>query len=196
MGVDKFLKLVGPEFKFKQFKNENHNSVGGPTYDWALQDIFKIWKANKPFFDSSKELKEYKNKVHSYYKLSFPLADGVLYNTVIHILKDKDEELANVKALIDEFYPTSKSYLISLLASNYINSKNYDQAREIIIKELQENPNSFELYEKLAEVNSGREDMIQFKENLQKAIKLANAQKVRQWRIDEIIDLSEISKEL
>ncbi len=193
MGVEKFLKLVGTEFQFKQFENENHNSVGAPTYEWALQDIFKMWKVNKTYFDSSKELKEYKDKVSSYYNLSLPVADGVLYNTVIYILKDKDEELAKVKAIIDESYPTSKPYLISLLASNYIKSKNYEQARKIIINGLNENPDSFELYEKLAEVDFRQEDMKQFKEDFQKAISLAKAQKVRKWRIDEIIDLSEIS---
>ncbi len=193
MGVEKFLKLVGPEFQFKQFENENHNSVGAPTYEWALQDIFKMWKVNKTYFDSSKELKEYKDKVSSYYNLSLPVADGVLYNTVIYILKDKDGELAKVKAIIDESYPTSKPYLISLLASNYIKSKNYEQARKIIINGLKENPDSFELYEKLAEVDLRQEDMKHFKEDFQKAISLAKAQKVRQWRIDEIIDLSEIS---
>ena len=193
MGVEKFLKLVGTEFQFKQFENENHNSVGVPTYEWALQDIFKMWKVNKTYFDSSKELKEYKDKVSSYYNLSLPVADGVLYNTVIYILKDKDEELAKVKAIIDESYPTSKPYLISLLASNYIKSKNYEQARKIIINGLNENPDSFELYEKLAEVDFRQEDMKQFKEDFQKAISLAKAQKVRKWRIDEIIDLSEIS---
>ena len=193
MGVEKFLKLVGTEFQFKQFENENHNSVGVPTYEWALQDIFKMWKVNKTYFDSSKELKEYKDKVSSYYNLSLPVADGVLYNTVIYILKDKDGELAKVKAIIDESYPTSKPYLISLLASNYIKSKNYEQARKIIINGLKENPDSFELYEKLAEVDLRQEDMKHFKEDFQKAISLAKAQKVRQWRIDEIIDLSEIS---
>lgn len=193
MGVKKFLKLVGPEFQFKQFENENHNSVGVPTYEWALQDIFTMWKVDKTYFDSSRELKEYRDKVSSYYNLSLPLADGVLYNTVIYILKDKDEELAKVKTIIDESYPTSKPYLISLLASNHIKSKNYDQARKIIKNGLNENPNSFELYEKLAEVDFRQEDMKQFKEDFQKAINLAKAQKVRQWRIDEIIDLTEIS---
>lgn len=193
MGVEKFLKLVGPEFKFKQFENENHNSVGAPTYEWALQDIFKIWKVDKTYFDSSKEFKDYKDKVSSYYKLSLPVADGALYNTVIYILKDKEEELAKVKEIVDNSYPNSKPYLISLLATNYIKSKNYEQARKIIINGLNENPDSFELYEKLAEVDSRQENMEQFKEDYKKAIRLAKAQKVRQWRIDEIIDLSEIS---
>ena len=193
MGVEKFLKLVGPEFQFKQFENENHNSVGAPTYKWALKDIFKIWKVDKTYFDSSKEFEEYRDKVSSYYKLSLPVADGVLYNTVIYILKDKEEELAKVKEIVDNSYPNSKPYLISLLASNYIKSKNYEQARKLIVKGLNENPDSFELYEKLAEVDLGQEDMKQFKEDFQKAISLAKAQKVRQWRIDEILDLSEVS---
>ena len=193
MGVEKFLKLVGPEFQFKQFENENHNSVGAPTYKWALKDIFKIWKVDKTYFDSSKEFEEYRDKVSSYYKLSLPVADGVLYNTVIYILKDKEEELAKVKEIADNSYPNSKPYLISLLASNYIKSKNYEQARKMIVKGLNENPDSFELYEKLAEVDLRQEDIKQFKEDFQKAISLAKAQKVRQWRIDEILDLSEVS---
>lgn len=193
MGVEKFLKLVGPEFKFKQFENENHNSVGAPTYEWALQDIFKIWKVDKTYFDSYKEFKDYKDKVSSYYKLSLPVADGVLYNTVLYILKDKEEELDKVEEIINNSYPNSKAYLISLLATNYIKSKNYEQARKIILNGLNENPDSFELYEKLAEVDLRQEEMKQFKENFQKAISLAKAQNVRQWRIDEIKDLSEIS---
>ena len=193
MGIEKFLKLVGPEFKFKQFENENHNSVGAPTYEWALQDIFKIWKVDKTYFDSSKEFKDYKDKVSSYYKLSVPVADGVLYNTVLYILKDNEEELNKVKEIVDNSYPNSKAYLISLLATNYIKSKNYEQARKIIINGLNENPDSFELYEKLAEVDLRQEEMKQFKEDFQKAISLAKAQNVRQWRIDEIKDLSKSS---
>ena len=50
MGVDKFLEVVKDNnisdsvFKFKHFPDENHNSVGLPTYLWALKDIFIPWK--------------------------------------------------------------------------------------------------------------------------------------------------------
>ena len=195
MGVEKFLKLVGPEFKFKEFDNENHNSVGAPTYEWALKDIFEIWKVDKTYFDSSEELKEYNQKVVTHYNYQIPIADGVLYNTVIYILKDKAKELEKVKTIIDNSYPNSKPYLISLLASNLIKSEKYEQARIILENGLIENPNSFELYEKLAEVDLKQDKIQQFKEDFHKAINLAKAQKVRQWRIDEIKDLSEMSNQ-
>jgi hypothetical protein len=191
MGVEEFLKLVGPEFKFKQFEKENHNSVGAPTYEWALQDIFKVWKNDKTYFDSAKELEEYENKNSSFYNIPLPVADGVLYNTIIYVLKDKPKELEKVKNIITNKYPNSAAYLTTLLATNNIKEHNYKEAKNIILESLNGHPESFELYEKLAEINLSQDNTEKFKEKIQKALSLAKKQGVRQWRIEEIKDIME-----
>ena len=186
MGVKEFLKLVGPEFKFKQFENENHNSVGAPTYKWALQDIFKVWKYDKKYFESASKMEEYHDSCSSFYNISLPMADAILYNTVIHVLKDQPKELEKVKLIIDENYPNSKAYLITLLASNALNQEDFEKAEDILVEGLQQYPDSFEIYEKLAEVHRAQEKNEKYQVEIQKAYDLAIEQNVRQWRIEEI----------
>lgn len=194
MGVKEFLKLVGSEFKFKQFENENHNSVGSPTYKWALRDIFKVWKFDKKYFDSASELEQYHNSSSSFYNVPLPIADGVLYNTIIHVLKDQPKELKEIELIVDEDYPNSKAYLITLLASNAMNQEDFEKAENLLVEGLQEFPDSFEIYEKLAEVHLAQEKNKEYQEEIQKAYDLAKEQNVRQWRIEEIKVLMDYEK--
>lgn len=191
MGVKEFLKLVGPEYKFKQFENENHNSVGAPTYKWALRDIFKNWKFDKKYFDSSKELADYQKEISSSFSIPLPLAESNLYNTVVYILKDKPEELQKIKAIIHNYYPNSETYLSTLLATIAIDNNNYEKATSIINDGLKKHPDSFELYEKLAEVHFKEKKIQASQEEINKAIYLANKQSLRQWRINQLQDLKD-----
>ncbi len=186
MGVKEFLELVGPEFKFKQFENENHNSVGAPTYKWALQDIFKVWKFEKKYFDSASELEQYQSRSSSFYDIPLPIADGILYITIIHVLKDQPQELEQVTRIINDNYPNSKAYLITLLATNAINEQDFEKAENLLMESLQQYPDSFEIYEKLAEVHLAQQKNKKYQVEIQKAYDLAKEQGVRQWRIEEI----------
>ncbi|APG59876.1 alpha/beta hydrolase-fold protein [Christiangramia salexigens] len=191
MGVKEFLELVGPEFKFKQFEHENHNSVGAPTYEWALKDIFKVWKNDKKYFESADELVKYQSLNSSNYDVSLPVSEAILYNTVIYILNDKPEELEKIRHIISENYPGSEAYFITLLATIHINAQDFQKARDLLLESLKLHPESFELYEKLAEVDLHLEEKKRAKEKIQKALGLAKDQGVRQWRIDEIKALKE-----
>ncbi|MFD1094697.1 alpha/beta hydrolase-fold protein [Salegentibacter chungangensis] len=199
MGVKEFLEVAGPEFKFRKFERENHNSVGAPTYKWALRDIFKEWKIEKPYFESAEELEKYISKNASAFDIPLPIAEAVLYNSVVYVLKDQPEELAKIKDLVSANYPNSEAFLASLFAANAIRDKNYDEAEAILKESLEEHPGSFELYEKLAEVHLKKEQIQTAQEEINKAIRLAEDQKLRLWRIEELRDLenkieAEVSK--
>lgn len=181
MGVQEFLKFTGPEFKFKQFENENHNSVGAPTYEWALQDIFKIWKNEKLYFDSSKELVSYQELNASAFPVSLPISDGVLYNSVVYFLKDKPKELAKIREIIATDYPDSDAYFTSLLAINAIKSKDFAKAEELVNQGLEKHPDSFELHEKLAEVYLNQNKIQESQKEVEVSVALAKKQNIILW---------------
>lgn len=188
MGVQEFLKITGPEFKFKQFENENHNSVGAPTYEWALKDIFKDWRIEKMYFDSAKGLAAYQKQSSAAYPVALPISDGVLYNSVVYFLKDKSKELEKIRAIISADYPDSDAYFTSLLGTEAIKNKDYKKAEELVKQGLEIHPNSFELHEKLAKAYLYQDEITKSREEVKTAIALAQKQKVRQWRIAEIGD--------
>ena len=189
MGVKEFLKIVKNGFEFKQFENENHNSVGAPTYKWALNEIFKHWQVKELYFNSEKELQAYHKKLTEFYPQTFKLANGILYNTVIYILKDKEDELLKIQLFIQDKFPASYDYFNSLLISNYIKSKEYDKAHNIIQSSLKEYPESFLTYQKLAELQLLEKETGKAKISIEKAILLAKKQQIRQWQINELTEL-------
>jgi predicted alpha/beta superfamily hydrolase len=184
MGVKEFLKFTNSSFKFKQFENENHNSVGEPTYKWALGSIFKNWRVEKLYFDSADELQTAYDKAKNTYGTTFNMPNGILYNTVMYILNKKEAELLKLKALVEKLYPQSSAYYNMLLGSNYIKNDDYVKAEAVLM----EAPNSFEVCQKLAELKLAQKNSETANKWIEKAITIGKQQNARQWQLNELLE--------
>ncbi|WP_189342872.1 alpha/beta hydrolase-fold protein [Ulvibacter litoralis] len=191
MEVASFLKHTNDGFKFKQFEEENHNSVGEPTYKWALKAIFKTWKTEQPFFDSSESFITHYNKVKSHYNTTFNIPNGVLGYTH-YKLKSKEAEIKKIQEFVSESYPASLPYFNTLIAANYLEYKAYEKAETLLTETLKQYPNSFEVLQKLSEVNKELNKLPEAKTHIETAIRSAKEQQARQWQINELLEAKEM----
>lgn len=193
MGVTEFLAYTNYDYKFKHFPLESHNSVGEPTYNWALKSIFKTWKVDSLYFNSEHELKEYTQAVDNSYSQRFDIPHGVWYYTVRYILKEDLEELAKIQKFVKQNYPFSYAYFVSLLAENNSEKGAYQIAENLIKECLKEYPTSVELSHKLAEINEKQAKYTESILWINKAIEDAKDQNYRQWQINELLEARELT---
>jgi len=174
-------------FKFHKFPQENHNSVGAPTYKWALNDIFKNWKNSKMYFDSPSELENYTKKTKEYYGNTFNLTSGALANTVKYILKDNQKALEEIKPIIKFNYPESVSYYYALLSDNAVDKKEYKLAKKALQQSLENDSMYYKSYYKLALIAQKQQEQQLADSLLKKSRRIAIKQNVRQWELNELI---------
>lgn len=177
-------------FKFKQFPSENHNSVGSPTYVWALKDIFKTWKGEQEYFNSSKELKVYNSNVLNKYGNSFNMQNGVLGYT-IYTLQDNPTELKNIQIELLESYPNSVGYFNNQCAERLIKKDQKEQAEKLLNETIKEFPDSYESYNALAKLKIENKEFYIADSLINKALQISQFQKLRQWQINELIETKE-----
>ncbi len=201
MGVDEFLDVVKKNniyksvFKFKHFQNENHNSVGAPTYVWALNDIFSTWKGDKEYFKKTKELTEYHKSVVDKYGTIFNMQTSLLGYT-IYILQDEDDELKKFQLEIKKLFPEAGAKFDNLLAGRKLKQDKQTEAEKILNQSLQEYPSFFNHYNALAKINLENKKYEVAKKLINKGIVLATEQKARRWQINELIETQEKIKEV
>lgn len=177
-------------FKFKQFPNENHNSVGSPTYVWALKDIFSTWKGKQEYFNTSAELKTYHDNVVKAYGQSFNLQNGLLGNT-IYILQDNPTELKNIQSELQKTYPTSVGNFNTQWAERLIKKEQTSEAEKLLNETINKYPDFYGSYNSLANLKIENKDVVVADSLSNKAIRLAQSQKSRQWQLNELIETKE-----
>lgn len=175
-------------FKFRHFPNEIHNSVGEPTYRWALHAIFQDWQMDKPYFESAPFVKAHYQQSEKTYGRGFTFPHGALANTVRYVMKGDSAKLQETQEYIRDYYPYTLTYFNTLLASNFMDEKAYDRATRLLQQTLEEYPNDYLVYQKLAEVKQAQDSLAQADSLLTKSITLAKAQHARQWQINELIE--------
>ncbi len=179
-------------FKFKKFAEENHNSVGVPTYIWALQDIFQTWKVESQYFESAEELNQHHKKSMATYGSSFNMPKGTLANTALYILKYNKAGLNKMQEKIADYYPYSLAYFNTLLVANYLENKELENAEKLLLETLKRQPESFEAYQKLSELKTKQNKPAAADSLIIRAIEIAKNQKVRQWQLNELIEVKEL----
>jgi predicted alpha/beta superfamily hydrolase len=178
-------------FKFKKFAHENHNSVGAPTYKWALNNIFQNWKLDKPYFESPEGLEKYSKNTKNQYGETFNLSNSALANTVLYILKDDKKALEEMGNLIKKNYPESTSYYNLLLADNLLAKEDILQAKQILSQSLKKDSSYYKTYYKLALI-AQKEQQEQLADSfINKAKTIAISQKARQWEVNELVLIKE-----
>lgn len=190
MGVDKFLKVIPnnvkkESFQYKQFPKENHNSVGAPTYNWALKDIYDDWRVGKEYFSSAEKLKNHYQTVNQTYGSVFNIPLTVLANTN-YILRDKPEEITKVQTELKTLNPDAFVVFNTYRAGKLIGGDKLEEAEKLLKSAIMVNPNSFEIYHNLAKVHLAKNDHSQALSFINKSIKIAADQDARQWQVNEL----------
>jgi predicted alpha/beta superfamily hydrolase len=184
-------------FHFKKFTEENHNSVGEPTYKWALNTIFNRLKVDKQYFDNAVELEKYYQENKNIYKVDLNVSNGLLANTVFYILNDNEKELLKLQEVITRLYPNKLGYYNSLLIKLYSKNKEYNKAANFIKKEFSKTPQSVDLYKEIASFYKEQKKLEKANLLIEKALKLSKSQHLRQWEINELTELKEqINKDI
>ncbi len=190
IGVSAYLMFYyfpqNDNFKFKGFTTENHNSVGEPTYRWALEDIFETWRVEDNYFNSAKELENHYENVKSTYGATFNIPATVLGHTY-YILQDNPEELSKIGATLKANYPNAFENFAIYSAGKMAEEKP-KESKKLIGEVLEINSKSSESYHQLAKINLAENNITVADSLINKALKLAQNQKERQWKINELLE--------
>ncbi len=199
MGVTEFIKKV-PEnimdknVKFHQFPSEIHNSVGMPTYVWALDEIFKNWYVKEEYFGSAEALKNHYDEVQKQYGSVFNIPYTIVGNTH-YMLQKNEKERAKIQATLKELNPNALVLFNTYRAGKLLDSKDYLEAEQLLKDALAINPNNFDSLDVLARIKMASGNKSEAIETIGKAINLANEQQARQWQINELLETKdEINK--
>jgi len=201
IGFSYYLKYqyypTNSSFHFKKFTDENHNSVGEPTYKWALNTIFNGLKVDKQYFENVVELKKYYQENKRKHKIDLDVPNGLLANTVFYILNDNEEELLKMQTVIATLYPNKLGYYNSLLIKLFVKKKKYDKVEKLIKEEFQKTPLSVDMYKESANYYLVKKNLENASLFIEQALELSKFQHFRQWEINELIELKEqISKDI
>lgn len=177
-------------FKFKKFANEDHNSVGEPTYRWALEAMFKTWQVENDYFTSAKDLKDHYEKVQSTYGTTFNTPFVALGHTY-YTLQDNPEELTKVEEVL-KANDQDAFEKFAVYRAGKIMEKQPKESESLITEVLKINPKSSEGYHLLAKINLAANNTVIADSLINKAMKLADYQKERQWKINELIETKNV----
>ena len=192
MGIDAFFKVIPKpirkaSFKYQHFPEENHNSVGLPTYVWALKDIFKIWSGSQDYFTSAKAMETHFEKVRTEYGDLFNAPLGVLAYTGFKLRKNESEYTLFLNRL-KVLHPNAYVAFINYKASQLISEKKLVDASTILENIKPVNPNSINMYHNLAKIALEASNFTKALDLINKAIALSVEQETRQWQVNELLD--------
>lgn len=181
-------------FRFKSFPEENHNSVGLPTYRWALSEIFKDWYVKEEFFANAAAMHDHYEKARLRYKSNFNISTTVLGNTW-YTLQEDSAELIKVQEVLKKINPNALVSFNIYGANKLISKDNFAGAEKLLKEGLEANPYSFEAYYGLAKINA-KTNFALADSFINKALLLADSQKLRQWQVNELLDAKKVIEEL
>ena len=193
MGVHGFVELMeskGPRslnFKFKYFPEESHGSVGLPTYEWALKDIFADFRIEDGYFKDVKAVENYYKGVKEKYKTTFHIAAGFLRSTAYAYSRDKDQSLSIEKAL-EKYFPLQVDEFRNIEISGLIKVAKLNEARAILKRAVKNNKNNFEtLANQAALYHKGKKHKKAITA-INKAIEIARQKHIRAWLMNELLE--------
>ncbi|WP_310991050.1 alpha/beta hydrolase-fold protein [Aequorivita marina] len=192
MEVDRFIKKVPKSIKkknvhYREFPDEIHNSVGLPTYKWALGEIFSSWYVERKYFDTAEALKKHYAEVQKQYGSVFNIPLTAIGNT--HYINQKNEdELKKVQVALKEINPNALVIFNTYRAGKLLGDKKYAEAEQLLEAALAINPNNFDSYNVRAKINTEQGNTSKATLNINKALNLANDQHARQWQVNELLE--------
>lgn len=192
MGVHGFLEMVQAKnreplnLQFKHFPDESHGSVGLPTYEWTLGDIFSAAQLKDRYFESAKAVTEYSKQVKKFYGQALPVNSTYLRNSCYAHCSGDIEQLAAIDQALEKNFPHDVAFFRVLVAKHFIKQDNYDQAQTWLDKAKSQAPNYIELHHAQYLMYKALEHAEKAKQALKKIQQLLKTQQLRQWQINEM----------
>lgn len=198
MGVYDFVDVLDynspPKFdyKFKQYENENHNSVGVVSIRDGLRYFFQGWEINRDkfksfssFADVSSHYQSYKEKVGG--ELLIP--EVVIGNIMSAYTREmKMDEINLMEAEITTHFPASLANYQNIKGLYQMAAGEHDMALKTFEDAIKTNPNSYKLHQGLSKVYLGKQESNKAKELMEEAIELAKEQKTAQWMMNILLE--------
>lgn len=178
-------------FAFQRFPAENHNSVGEPTYRWALEDIFATWRKDPPYFTSTERFVAHYAEVEDAYGSTFNIPSGVLGYTLYFMPRENPGELAAWEARLQADFP--QAYLaLRLLQAKKLIEEDTEKSAELVAEVLRLDPESVEALNIMARIKLQQGEPLEAKELAIRALQQAGQQHARQWQRNQLIETREM----
>lgn len=172
-------------FMFERFPAENHNSVGEPTYRWALEDIFAGWRSEPPYFTSSEAFAEHYDQVKATYGSHFNVPSAVLRYSNYFMPKENPGALKAFEAMLKADYANAYARL-KLIQARQLLEDQPDKAETLLNAIVQRDPGAFVALNLLARIKLQQGKPAQASARLSQAVSKAHQQHARQWQLDEL----------
>ena len=192
MGVHGFLEMIQAEHReplnlqFKHFPDESHGSIGLPTYEWALGDIFSAARLKDRYFESAKAVEEYAKKVKKAYGQSLPVNSAYLRNSCYAHCGGDMEQLTAIDQALEKHFPHDVAFFRVLVAKHLIKQDQFDRAETWLKLAEKSSPNYIELHNALYLLHKGQGQPKKAEQSLVKTHELLKSQQLRQWQINEM----------
>jgi len=192
MGVHGFLEMVQAErrkplnLQFKHFPDESHGSVGLPTYEWALGDIFAAAQLKDRYFESAKAVEEYAKQVNKAYGQTLPINSAYLRNSCYAHCASDNDVLTEIDQALEKHFPYDVAFFRVLVAKHLIKQEQFDRAETWLKLAEKSSPNYIELHHALYLLHKGQGQPKKTEQSLVKTHELLKSQQLRQWQINEM----------
>ncbi len=192
MGVHGFLEMIQAErreplnLQFKHFPDESHGSVGLPTYEWALNDIFATTQLKDRYFESAKAVEKYAKQVKKAYGQTLPVNSAYLRNTCYAHCGSEDDTLGKIDVALAKSFPHDVAFFRVLVAKHLIKQEKFEQAEKWLKKAVQASPDFIDVHHASYLLAKAQNDEKQAAQYLDKVRNLLKSQTLRQWHINEL----------
>ncbi len=192
MGVHGFLEMIQAErreplyLQFKHFPDESHGSVGLPTYEWALGDIFAATQLTDRYFESAKSVEDYAKKVNHAYGKALPVNSAYLRNTCYAHCGSEDDTLDKIDVALAKRFPHDVAFFRVLVATHLIKQEKFEQAENWLKKAAQAAPHYIDVHHARYLLAKANNDEQQAGRSLETVRSLLKTQHIRQWHINEM----------
>ena len=178
---------LGLHYAFKQYPNENHNSVGLITINDGLKFIFEGYDVGEDELSSMQTFKAYEERIAKFVVMlgpNFRLPENQL-TAMVKKFCDSNE-IAILQEAIKERYPASLGDYYNALANIYMRNKKYDDAIKTAEQNYNLNPKTPEYITTLADVYLAGKESDKAKAMYRKALDMAYEIGARQWYINQL----------
>ena len=172
--------------QISHFPDESHGSVGLPTYEWALGDIFAVTQLKDRYFESANAVESYAKQMKQAYSQTLPLNTAYLRNSCYAHCGGATKNLQDIDQALEKHFPHDVGFFRVLVAKQFIKQQNYDQAQTWLEKAKSVAPNYIELHHAHYLMYKAQKQAKKANHSLKKVQHLLKTQHIRQWQINEM----------
>lgn len=180
----------GIDWKFKQYRNENHDSVGLISVSDALKDLFSGWYQSfdqLQGFDDFSQVRQHYQGLMDKFNFSQEIPTYTFKALMYHYeMEEQAQQSAALYLQTRQFLPQSLVAMNTHLAALEIKQKRFDKAQELLQELSLESSNLAKLQESLGDLYLAQDNKVEAQSAYLKALELAEAQNMRQWYLNAL----------